>query len=49
MLKTYSITPALAPAYGDPCHDTLVPVRWRLGPILSHRHIQHHGASSTNF
>jgi hypothetical protein len=39
--------PASAPAYEDPHHDIMVPVRWRLEPSLSRRRLQHYGVSST--
>jgi hypothetical protein len=42
-----TLRPASAPAYGDPHHDTLVPVRWRLGPSFSCRRLQHYGVGST--
>jgi hypothetical protein len=46
-LDDATLHPASTPAYGDPHHDTLVPVRWRLGPNLSRRRLQHDGVGST--
>jgi hypothetical protein len=39
--------PTFGSAYKDIYHDTMVPIRWRMGPSCPRSRIQHHGIGST--